>query len=75
MLPNNHLRLLVHLDDKQGKGLITLVSASISQHSPELLSAERVVGLLEVDEGRVVPPLLALPKLDLSEEPRNLSCC
>ena len=40
-----------------------------------LLSAHYVVDFLEVDEGRVVPPLLALPRVDLSKEPRNVSCC
>ena len=70
MLPDDYLGLLVHLDDEQGQGLVTLVSVSATQDPPELLSVDRVIGLLEVDEGRVVPPLLALPRVDLREEPR-----
>ena len=72
MLSNDNLRLLVHLDDEQGQGLVPLVAAPAGQDTPELLSVDGVVGLLEVDEGRVVPPLLALPRVDLGQEPGNM---
>ena len=75
MLSNDNLRLLVHLDDKKGQGLVLLVLASLSQDTPELLSIDGVVGLLEVNEGRVVPPLLALTRVDLGQEPGNMSRC
>ena len=66
-------RLLVHLDDEQGQGLVLLILTPAGQDTPELLPIDGVVGLLEVDEGRVVPPLLALPRGDLGEEPGNIS--
>ena len=75
MLPDDYLGLLVHLDDQQGQGLIALIPASATQDPPELLSVNSVVCFLEVDEGRVVPPFLALPRVDLGKEPRNVSCC
>ena len=60
MFSNENLRLLVHLNDEQGQGLVLLVLASLSQDTPELLPVNSVISLLEVDKGRVVPPLLAL---------------
>ena len=71
MLPNDDLRLLVHLDDEEGQGLVLLVLASLSQDAPELLPIDSIVSLLEVDEGCVVPPLLTLPRVDLGQEPGN----
>ena len=68
MLPDDHLRLLVHLDDEQRQGLVSVVAAAATQDSPQLLSVHRVVGLLQVDEGCELPPLLALPWVNLSEE-------
>ena len=75
MLSNDDLRLLVHLDDEQGQGLVLLVLASFGQDTPELLPIDGVVDLLEVDEGRVVPPLLALPRVDLGQEPGDKGGC
>ena len=75
MAADDDPRLLVHLDDEEGQGLVLLVLASLSQGTPELLPIDRVVGLLEVDEGCVVPPLLALPRVDLGQEPGNMSRC
>ena len=75
MLSNDNLRLLVHLDDEQGQGLVLLVLASLSEDAPELLPVDGVVGLLEVDEGRIISPLLALPRVDLGQEPGNMSRC
>ena len=75
MLPNDDLRLLVHLDDEEGQGLVLLILASFCKDTPELLPVDGVVGLLEVNEGRIVPPLLALPRVDLGQEPGNMSRC
>ena len=75
MLANDDLRLLVHLDDEQGQGLVLLVLASTGQDTTELHSFDGDVGLLEIDEGRVVPSLLALPRVDLGQEPGNMSRC
>ena len=49
MLADDDLRLLVHLDDEQGQGLVLLVLASFGQDAPELLPVYGVVGLLEVN--------------------------
>ena len=72
MLPDDDLRLLVHLDDEQGQGLVALAAAPAQEDTPELLPVHGVVGFLEVDEGRVAPPLLALPRVDLGQEPGNM---
>ena len=48
MVANNDLRLLVHLDDEEGQGLVALVSAPTEEDPPELLSVDGVIGLLEV---------------------------
>jgi len=58
-------RLLVHLDDEEGQGLVALVLAPTQKDPPELFSVNGVISLLEVNEGRVVAPLLALPGVDL----------
>ena len=62
-------RLLVHLDDEEGQGLITLVLAPAEEDPPELLQVDGVISLLEVDEGRIVPPFLALTRVDLGQQP------
>ena len=59
MLPNEDLGLLVHFDDEKSQSLILLTLAPLEQNFPELLPIYGVIGLLEVDEGRVIPPLLA----------------
>jgi hypothetical protein len=69
MIANDDLRLLVHLDDEQGQGLVVLILAPAKQDPPEFLSIDRVIGLLEVDEGCIVPPLLALTRVDLGQQP------
>ena len=68
MLSNDDLRLLVHLDDEQGQGLVALILAPAQEDTPELFPVDGVVGLLEVDESRIAPPLLALPRVDLGQE-------
>ena len=75
MLADDDPRLLVHLDDEQGQGLVLLILTPAGQNTPELLSIDGVVGLLEVDEGRVVPPLLALPRVNLGQDPGDMSGC
>ena len=72
MLPDEDLGLLVHFDDEKGQSLVLLILAPLEQDFPELLPIYGVVGLLEVDEGRVVPPLLALTRVDLREESRDV---
>ena len=72
MLPDEDLRLLVHLDDEQGQGPVALITAAAVQDLPELLPVHGVVGLLEVDEGREVPPRLPLSWVDLCEEFRDV---
>jgi len=67
--PNNHLRLLVHFDDEQGQGLVTLVLAPTKKYSPQFFSVDGVIGLLQVNEGCIVPSLLALPRMNLGEQP------
>ena len=75
MLPNNHLRLLVHLDYEQRQGLISVAAAAATQDSPQLLSVHRVIGLLQVNEGCELSSLLALPWVDLSEESGYVCSC
>ena len=65
MAADDDPRLLVHLDDEEGQGLVALALAPAQKDLPELLSVDGVVCLLKVDEGRVVAPLLALPGVDL----------
>ena len=68
MLPNEDLGLLVHFDDEQSQGLILLTLAPLEKDFPELLPIYGVIGLLEVDEGRIVPSPLTLRRVDLREE-------
>ena len=56
---------LVHLDDEQGQGLVLLTLAPAQEDLPVLLPVDGVISLLEVNEGRVVAPLIALPGVDL----------
>ena len=65
MIANDDFRLLVHLDDEQGQGLVVLILTPAKQDFPELLSVDGIIRLLEVDEGCKVSPLLALPRVDL----------
>ena len=65
MVANEDPRLLVHLDDEEGQGLVTLVLAPAEKDPPELLPIDGVIGLLEVDEGCIVTPFLALTRVDL----------
>ena len=65
MVADNDLRLLVHLDDEEGQGLVALIFAPTQEDPPELLSVYGVVCLLEIDEGCKVSPLLALPRVNL----------
>ena len=75
MLSNEDLRLLIHLDDEQGQGLVLLLLAPTEQDFPELLSVDGVIGFLKVNECRVVPSLLPLPRVDLREKSGNVSSC
>ena len=61
MAADDDPRLLVHLDDEEGQGLVALILAPAQKDPPELFSVNGVICLLEVNEGRVVAPLLALP--------------
>ena len=65
MVADDDLRLLVHLDDEEGQGLVALVLAPAEEDPPKFLSVDGVISLLEVNEGCIVPPLLALPRVDL----------
>ena len=65
MIANDDSRLLVHLDDEECQGLVVLIFAPAQEDPPELLPVDGVVSLLEVDEGCIVPPLLALPRVEL----------
>ena len=65
MVANDDLRLLVHLDDEEGQGLVMLILAPAKEDPPELLPVDGVIRLLEVDEGCIVTSLLALPRVDL----------
>ena len=67
------LRLLIYLDDEKDQGLICLVFPPATQDFPELLAADGIVCLLEVNEGRLDPPFLALPRVDLRKESRHVS--
>jgi hypothetical protein len=58
-------RLLVHLNDEEGQGLVAFVLALVEKDPPELLSVYGVIGLLKVDEGCISAPPLALPWVDL----------
>ena len=75
MLPNEDLGLLVHFDDEKGQSLVLLILAPLEQDFPELLPIYGVIGLLEVNESRVVPSLLSLPRVDLREESGDVSSC
>ena len=75
MLPYDDLRLLVHLDDEEGQGLVLLVLASFSEDTPELLPVDGVICLLEVYKSCIVTPFLALPGVDLGQDPGDMSCC
>ena len=48
MVADDDLRLLVHLDDEEGQGLVVLILAPAEEDPPELLPVDGVVGLLEV---------------------------
>ena len=65
MASDDDPRLLVHLDDEESQGLVALILASAQKDTPELFSVDGVISLLEVDEGCVCAPLLALPGVDL----------
>ena len=65
MAADDNPRLLVHLDDEEGQGLVALALAPAQEDPPELLPVDGVICLLEVDEGRICAPLLALPGVDL----------
>ena len=65
MAADDDPRLLVHLDDEEGQGLVALILAPVEEDPPELFSVNGVICLLEVDEGRVVAPPFALPGVDL----------
>ena len=65
MTADDDPRLLVHLDDEEGQGLVALILAPAQEDLPELLSVDGVIRLLEVDEGRICSLLLALPVVDL----------
>ena len=75
MLADDDPRLLVHLDDEQGQGLVLLILTPAGQNTPELLPVYGIVGLLEVNEGRISPPLLSLTRVDLGQEPGDMSGC
>ena len=73
MLADDDPRLLVHLDDEQGQGLVLLVLASFSEDTPELLPVDGVICLLEVYKSCIVTPFLALAGVDLGQEPGDMS--
>ena len=75
MLPNEDLGLLVHFYDEQSQSLVLLILAPLEQNFPELLPIYGVIGLLEVDEGRVVPSPLSLPRVDLREKSGDVGSC
>ena len=68
MLPDEDLGLLVHFDDEKGQSLVLLILTPFEQNFPELLPIYGVVGFLEVNESRVVPSPLSLPRVDLREK-------
>ena len=72
MLAEDHLQLLVHLHHEQGNHSICFVAASAIEDSPKLLPVYCDIGLLEFNQGRVAPPLFALPRVDLREEFRHV---
>ena len=49
MAADDDPRLLVHLDDEEGQGIVTLILAPAKKDPPELLSVNGVICLLEVD--------------------------
>ena len=65
MAADDDPRLLVHLEDEEGQGLVALALAPAQDDLPELLPVDGVICLLEVDEGRIVVALLTLPRVDL----------
>ena len=65
MVADDDPRLLVHLDDEEGQGLVALILAPAQEDLPELLSVDGVICLLEVNEGCICAPPLALPGVDL----------
>ena len=72
MLSNDYLRLLVHLEYEHSQCLVGLVLAPATQDPPELLPVDSVISLLQVDEGSILPPLLALPGVDLGHQFTNV---
>ena len=66
---------MVHFDDEQSQSLVLLILASLEQNFPELFPIYGVIGLLEVDESRVVPSPLSLPRVDLREKSGDVSGC
>ena len=75
MLPNEDLGLLVHFDDEKGQSLVLLILTPLEQDFPELLPIYGLIGLLEVDEGRVVPSPLSMPRVDLREKSGDVGSC
>ena len=65
MTSDDDPRLLVHLDDEEDQGLVALIPAPAHENTPEFLPVDGVICLLEIDEGRIVAPLLTLPRVDL----------
>ena len=65
MLPDNYLRPLVHLDHEQRRHSIRLIAAPTVKNSPKLFPVHGVVSFLQVDQGRIVFPLLTLPMVDM----------
>ena len=49
MIANDNLRLLVHLDDEEGQGLVALVFAPAEEDPPELLAVDSVICFLQVN--------------------------
>ena len=65
MTADDNPRLLLHLNNEEAQGLFALIFAPAQKDPPELVSVDGVIRLLEVDEGRIYAPLLALPGVDL----------
>ena len=72
VLPDDHLGLLVHLDYEHSQCPVGLVQEPAAQDPPELLPVDRVVGLLQVNEDRVLSPFLSLSRVDLSHQPADV---
>ena len=49
MVANDDLRLLEHIDDDEGQGLVALIPEPAEEDPPELLPVDGVVCLLEVN--------------------------